>query len=305
MKRIAFTLAALLAGLVLLSGLLLWLNRPLAAQSLNGSRSIGEADIASVAYPPPDDGGPPPSITVVATAYLPIVAGNPPAPVYDMLEFMSDEGGVLYEVRHSSGAQARHQTQHDSNRFFHTKGNEILAEWEELWSDEEVVFRGTDTSPGNGQFYTLYEGGVAGSAWSPRHWRVGDLYERNPYVVFYRKSDCGIVASGYQRSWLRFEAFHSTYTFDSGIEIEDVIELTWLLQPDGAPIETYFYAASYGLVGWGSNDRGYSYLSEVHAPGQRPNNTRETISCQRLQGSKLWYSAELNFGPLPPGFRAK
>jgi hypothetical protein len=32
------------------------------------------------------------------------------------------------------------------------------------------------------------------------------VFERKFYVVFYRKSDCGIVASGFQRSWLKFEA---------------------------------------------------------------------------------------------------
>ncbi|MEZ4516635.1 MAG: hypothetical protein R3C44_07285 [Chloroflexota bacterium] len=70
---------------------------------------------------------------------------------------------------------------------------------------EDIIYRGTDTSPGDGHFYTLYEDDVAGSAWSPRYWRVGDLFERDPYVVFYNKSDCGIVASGYQQSWLRFK----------------------------------------------------------------------------------------------------
>ncbi len=39
-------------------------------------------------------------------------------------------------------------------------------------------------------------------------WQEGELYERNPYVVFYRKSNCSIVASGFQKSWLRFEAHY-------------------------------------------------------------------------------------------------
>lgn len=301
MKRIMMMLLACTVGLALLATLLSMTTEPASAEP------EPDAD-PSAAYPPPDNGFPPPPPTFTATSqvYLPVVAGAPPAPVYDMMQFMADGGGVLYEVRHSSGAQARHQTQFTGGRFFHTKGNEIRAEWEELWSTEEIIYRGTDTSPGNDQFYTLYEDDVAGSAWSPRHWRVGDLYERNPYVVFYRKGDCSIVASGFQQSWLRFEAYHPTLTFDSGIALDNVIELTWLLSPDGEPIESYFYAADYGLVGWGSSDRGYSYVNEVHAPGQRPNNTRETVSClNRVGGNKLLFSPELNFGPLPPGFRAK
>jgi hypothetical protein len=299
MKQIPVTLLACLAGLTVLAGVLLMANGSVSAEP-------GGASSPSTAYPPP--GGwppPPPTFTANAVAYLPVVAGDPPATVYDMLHFMADGGGGLYEVRHSSGSQARHQTQFAGARFFHTKGNELKAEWEELWGTEQTIYRGTDTSPGNGQYYTLYENDVAGSAWSPRYWREGELYERNPYVVFYRKSDCGVVASGFQRSWLRFEAYHPTYTFDSGIKLKEVVELTWLLDPNGKPIESYFYATGHGLVGWGSSDRGYSYVNEIHAPGQRPNNTREVISCLSRAGDRLQFIPELNFGPLPPGFRAK
>lgn len=304
MKKTTVSLCACMAGLALLAGLLFALNDPAAAEPLNDSMS---SDVAA-AYPPPDYGvlpPPPPNFTVVDTVYLPVVAGAPPAPIYDMMMFMADGGGTLYEVRHSSGSQARHQTQYAGARFFHTKGNELRAEWEELWGTEETIYRGIDTSPGNGEFYTLYEDNVAGSAWSPRYWREGDVYERDPYVVFRRKSDCGIVASGFQKSWLRFEAHYPTYTFQSGLKLNEVVELSWLLDPAGEPIESYFYAAGYGLVGWGSADRGYSYISEIHAPGQRPDNTRETLACLNRQGSNLLRSDELNYGPLPDGYRAK
>ncbi len=237
--------------------------------------------------------------------YLPAIFSARRGPTFDMAVFMIGDGR-LYEVMHSSGSQARHQTQTSTTRFYHTKGNEIRAEWEELWVGGNLIFRGTDTSPGNDQYYTLYENGLAGSAWSPRYWSVGEIYERNPYVVFYRKDDCGIVASGYQRSWLRFEGYYPTYTFKSGLRLNDVVELTWLLQKDGQPIESYFYARSYGLVGWGSADRGFSYINEIHAPGQRPDNKREAIGCLDDRSFHfLRYDPELNFGPLPPEFRAK
>lgn len=236
--------------------------------------------------------------------YLPVVVGSSTMPLFDMVDFMVGDGR-LYEVRHSGGSQARHQTQIGTGHFYHTKGNEIKAEWEELWVKGDFIYRGTDTSPGNNQFYTLYENGIAGSPWSPRRWRVGDLYERRPFVVFYTKDNCDVVVSGFQRSWLRFEGYYPAYTFQSGIRLRNVVELTWLLSPNGQPIESYFYAEGYGLVGWGSSDRGYSYISEVHAPGQRPDNKRETINCLRLSLNSLLDSDELNFGPLPPGFRAK
>jgi hypothetical protein len=237
------------------------------------------------------------------TAYMPMVIADMGGPPLDMVPFMAGDGR-LYEVRHSSGSQARHQTLFDGPRFYHTKGNEIKAEWEELWADETVIYRGTDTSPGDGRYYTLYEDNVAGSPWAPRFWNAGDLYERNPYVVFYEKSDCDVVASGFQRSWLRFEAFYPDYTFGSGITLRNVIELAWLLSPEGKPVESYFYAEGYGLVGWGSNDRGYSYVNEVHAPGQRPDNKREVIPC--MGGTnRLRPTMALNYGPLSEGFRAK
>jgi hypothetical protein len=236
--------------------------------------------------------------------FLPVVASYRADALFDMTRFMVGDGR-LYEVQHSSGSQARHQTQIAANRFYHTKGNEISAEWEELWAMPDKIFRGTDTSPGNGNFYTLYENNIVGSPWSPRFWRINQVFERNPYVVFYRKSDCGIVASGFQRSWLKFEAYYPFYTFPSGITVRNVIQLAWLLHPDGEPEEQYFYAEGFGLVGWRSANQGFSYVNEVHAPGQRPNNTREVIHCEANSLTVLPQSTELNFGLLPPPYRAK
>ncbi len=95
--------------------------------------------------------------------YLPIIVAPEltPGKAMDMARFMTGDGR-LYEVQHSNGSQARHQTQFEDVRFFHTKGNEILAEWEELWAGKELIYRGTDTSPGSGQYYTLYENDTAG-----------------------------------------------------------------------------------------------------------------------------------------------
>ena len=222
--------------------------------------------------------------------YLPVVT-NPVVvmePPYDMVLFMAGESsgyGTLYEVQHSDGSQVRHQTQIESYRFFHTKGNEISAEWEELWYTDQFIYRGTDTSPGSGLYYTLRDNGQYGSKWAPRYWNVGDIYERSPNVTFYRKDDCVPQFGGIQRTWLRFEAYYPRYTFPSNITLYNVVQFAWLLNLADPPIERYFYAQGYGLVQWESSDgRGMSYISEIHAPGARPNNTREPLPCLDTSG---------------------
>lgn len=239
----------------------------------------------------------------IRTAYLPLVIGyiEPVKPGVDVGAYLIGDGR-LYEVRHSQGSQARHQTQFEGNRYYHTKGNEFHAEWEELWNSGDFVYRGTDTSPGNGEYYTLYDNNVAGSKWAPRFWKVGDIFERNPLVVYFDKNTCNITRSGTARTWLRFVAIHDSYTFDTGLTIRNVVQLAWLLSPDGAPEEEYFYSPEYGLVGWGSRDRGYSAISEIHPPGARPDNKREVISCRSLletEDGELKPNPAISYDPLP------
>lgn len=237
--------------------------------------------------------------------YLPIIHRAPLGPPYDMAVFMIGDGR-LYEVQHSGGSQARHQTQGEPSRFYHTKGNEISAEWEELWVDGPFIMRGTDTSPGSGMYYTLYgTQGRPGSAWSPRFWNVGDVFQRDPVVVFYHKSDCSEVVRGFQTSWLLFEAYYPQYTFQSGITLTNVVQLAWLLKPDSQPEERYFYAQGYGLVGWSSQTNGFSYISEIHQPGQRPDNNREVIGCLDPSAPLSRWRPNMPIGPLPPPYRAK
>lgn len=266
MKRHALTLA-------LLSALLLMTVALAAGQE--------PAPAGSTAYTP--------------RAYLPWIVGGP-TEVIDMADFIVGDGR-LYEVWQyiaSSGneTQARHQTQFEfqPDRFFHTKGNEFYAQWEELWLDNQFVYRGTDTSPGGDLYYTLRDGGQYGSRWSPRYWRVGDVFERNPWVTFYTKGNCAVNAEFPQRTWLKLVAYYPTYTFDAGgpdpITVDQVIELAWLLTQDGQPEERYFYARDFGLVGWANNHGDFSRISEEHAPNARPDNTRELIPC-------------LDYGPRP------
>lgn len=237
----------------------------------------------------------------VPRVYLPLVSNFNDG--FDMANFIVGDGR-LYEVWHSSDNQARHQTQFEGERFYHTKG-ENSAEWEELWIDGNYVYRGTDTSPGSGLYYTLRDDGRYGSKWSPRRWQVGDIYERNPFVTFYNKSDCEVTLYGPQQTWLLFEAYYPEYTFDSSITVREVIVLAWLTEPDKPPEERYFYARDFGLVGWQNIKGEHSHVSEVHAPGARPDNVREVIHC--LDTGYQPSPALADYAPFPmdPPYRAK
>ena len=95
------------------------------------------------------------------------------------------------------------QTQYEGQRFYQTKN----SEWEELWADERFIYRGTDTSPGSGNFYTLMDGDRYGTAWIPRHMAVGQTYRRSVTVVSRRKGNCMMNShlSGRHVTWNRLE----------------------------------------------------------------------------------------------------
>lgn len=224
----------------------------------------------------------------VPRAYFPLVRKERVGDTLDMADFIKGNG-TLYEVwlwsaQQNQEYQARHQTQFAPPRFYHTKGNEFHAEWEELWMDQNYVYRGTDTSPGNGQYYTLREGGFYGSKWSPRYWKVGDVFERNPQVTFYKKSDCEVLYDYPFRSWLKLVAYYPEYTFSDPVKLDqitvhEVIELAWLLEKNGQPEERYFYARDLGLVGWTNGSGSFSRVSEIHPSGARDPNKAEVIGC--------------------------
>jgi len=238
--------------------------------------------------------------------FMPIVA-KPTKPIqtgdgFDMAVFMIGDSR-LYEVWQSiNNSQARHQTQIDGSKFFHTKN----SEWEELWATGSFIYRGTDTSPGNGEYYTLRDyvnkNWRYGSRWAPRFWKVGQIFERNPLVTFYKKDNCSVVVQGTHRTYLKFEAYHPTFTFPSGITLSDVVQFAWLLSPKAQPTERYYYARDYGLVGWSSNDRGFSHISEIHAPGARPDNTRENIGCLNTSSNPVGIGPFTPIEPLAPPY---
>jgi hypothetical protein len=107
----------------------------------------------------------------------------------------------------------------------------------------------------------------------------GETYTQARQVQFYMKDSGAKSApnSGPATDTIKFVKHHKKYTFQTGIEIPDVIEMLWV---NGR--ESYFYAREYGMVGWrrehdDPNSPPWSAISEEHAPGQRPNNDREPV----------------------------
>lgn len=176
-----------------------------------------------------------------------------PQQTYDMLDYLRGDGRV-YELAFDwgGGGRQRVQTQVEGDRFYHVKH----GEWEELWADEHFIYRGTDTSAGGGEVYTLTENGRYGSPWIPRRMTVGVPFQRTPQVIFRRKSD-GAEIPGKRFvhvTWIMLEAVHRSLTLSNGVTLPDVAVLVAYEdqggQPKATPFERYYYAKGYGLVGW-------------------------------------------------------
>ena len=231
-----------------------------------------------------------------STLFVSIVAVNEPTK-HDMLPYLRGDGR-LYEMKHifdmPNGpliGQQRMQTQHEGARFYQTKN----GEWEEMWSDSRFIYRGTDTSPGSGNFYTLMDGERYGTAWMPRHMAVGQTYRRSVTVVSRRKGNCMMNShlSGRHVTWIRLEALHDALTLPDvegrpgrGLTVRDVAVLAACDEidgrPDSEPFERYAYAKGFGLVMWEGiavDHKGISFLVQLHNPGDRPDNVRERIPC--------------------------
>lgn len=194
-----------------------------------------------------------------------------------MLPYLRGDGR-LYEVRNAQGSQERFQTQVASDKIFYQTKN---TQWEMMRFDDGHIYRDVDTSPGDGRYYRLLENGQPGSRWIPRFWRPGETYTRARRVQFYRKSDCQPLEanSGDVVDTMRFAAHYASYTFRTGITLQDVIKLEWV---NGG--ELYYYAREYGLCAWERLHQDpatpqWSAISEIHAPGSRPDNVREGIGC--------------------------
>lgn len=199
----------------------------------------------------------------------------------DMLDYIRGDGRV-YDVEFKFPGNAwesgveRMQTQIEGRRFFHVKGGPGAHEhnWEELWYDNQYIRRGTDISPNEEEYYTTEEDGDYGQKWIPRIVRIGDKHLAVPLVTFRYKSN-GQNVSGkdpyHFGHWIELKQIHNSYTFESGITLDNVIELWGYLDNAGkvgVNFERYFYAAGFGLVGWMDPTKNWrSYIKATTVPG--------------------------------------
>ena len=165
--------------------------------------------------------------------------------------------------------------------FYHVKN----SQWEELWADDVYIYRGTDTSPGTGQLYILSENNHYGSAWVPRWFEVGQLFQRTATVMWRRKATgqpCRSKPTGTAVTYMRLERLYNQLTFQSGIQLQDVAELHAFVDdgghPASSPWEKYFYAKGFGLVAFEDMYGGFkSWIAQKFTPGTMPQRVREVI----------------------------
>ncbi len=231
-----------------------------------------------------------------STIFVAVVVVSAPTK-FDLLPYLRGDGR-LYEMKYifemPNGpltGQQRLQTQYEGARFYQTKD----SEWEELWADDRFIYRGTDTSPGSGNFYTLMDGERYGTAWTPRQMAVDQTYRRSVTVINRRKGNCVVNdhLSGRHVTWIRLESIHDKLTLPDvegrpgrGLVVEDAVVLAAYNEANGRPteqpFERYTYAKGYGLVLWegiATDHKGSAFLVQLHKPGDRPDNVRERIPC--------------------------
>ena len=192
--------------------------------------------------PPPSDAPPLPY-----HSHVPIVIGSP-APVsagIDLLDYLRGDGRA-YMVQHPGGASEKFRTARDGRRFLQVKN----SQWEEFWYDDAFIWRGVDTSPGDGQYYRQFEDGQEGARWCPRFMTVGQQWQApaEHTVQTYWKSDCRMVdhpRNGRTRNRLTLVARHAALAWN-GVTVEDVVEVV------SSTGETMFFGRGFGLVAWAS-----------------------------------------------------
>jgi murein DD-endopeptidase MepM/ murein hydrolase activator NlpD len=208
---------------------------------------------------------------------------QPTPATVDLLPFFRGNG-VLYEVRTVSGAQTgaqeRFQTQLGGGTWFYQTKN---TQWEEFYYDNDYIWRRRDTSPGPAPSYAMRPGqmrwysqketGKEGARWCKRHMSVGETFVGpGHHVQFYYKSDCAPDSANSGTAYNRV-------TFLALYKAGEWRGMPFRVIAVGDPAgEIMYFGEGYGLVGWKSS-WGESYLSEIHAPGTRPNNAREILPC--------------------------
>ncbi|RPJ35283.1 MAG: M23 family metallopeptidase [Planctomycetaceae bacterium] len=171
--------------------------------------------------------------------------------VFDLLHYICPPSGKQYRLFGLGDENC--QCVQASDGWIEFRKNRHM---EEFYATDSVIGRGADTSEisrdgvnPTGQFYILYtrrpDGSlIYGAPWIKRLMSVGEKFHRDCRVIRYNANGT-IVAEYDDATDIVVNAHHPRLTFpQSGITIEDVLELQW------GGEEVYYYANGYGLVGW-------------------------------------------------------
>lgn len=192
----------------------------------------------------------------------------PPGNTYDLLDYMRGDGRQ-YELQYTWDGGGTHpcQTQRNNSVFYNVKGG---GEYEECYYDEKYIYRGIDTSEAPDKYYTQNTGNIYGAMWAKRRMAIGEAVTKSPLIIHCWKDGCRERLRGQPTDRLTLVRHYDSFRFDSGITLDDVVYLEWN-QGEG-----YFYARSFGLVGF-TFSGGKSYISEIYH--DRPDLQRQSIPC--------------------------
>ncbi len=179
--------------------------------------------------------------------------------------------GQLFMLKNNWGAgDERCQLQSDPNVSYVTKNQA----YEQRVIDNSYIDLKMDTSPGNGEYYT-----VTGH-WLPRYMSPSQVFTRSETITFRYKSNCQPVPSKptyTATTTITFDKHHSNWTCpESNITLQDVIELSWFA--GGRVDERYWFANGLGLVRWEKYSGQKSWIHELVPVGTQGNNVKE-IGC--------------------------
>jgi len=195
-----------------------------------------------------------------------------PPPQFDMWDYFIPANGQLSDIfmlKNNWGAtDERTQLQATGGHSYVVKNQQ----YEERLITEDKVYLLKDTSPGDNRYYTV----ESETGWMPRRWNIGDSFSRVEWVRWFNKDNCQPLSENGSTTDLVFARHYPIWVSDSGIALNDVIELEWHV--GNIVDERYFYAPHLGLVGWEKFSGQKSWIHELIPLGSQGNNVRE-IGC--------------------------
>lgn len=194
-------------------------------------------------------------------------------PLYELRTLFYDQGTGSYDT---PGPQQRHQTQARGGVFYFTKDRD----WEQFWLAEHQgemwVWRGWDTSQSDTEMYAQRdpETGKVGAPWCPAKMTVNKYYRRSPLVTHHSKDNCAETSRGVVPSFI---VCRGVVRISTPAGTVPAVELEWAFNEGGEALETYYFSKQpriRGLAGFWTPKTRMTEVSELHEPGQRPDNER-------------------------------